>query len=138
MKLFGNATQREFGLEWQKNLMVKRATAYQEALIDEGFSYEGHVYQIDDGSLSVMNRFMSGLLAGFANPHKGYYRTKDNKHVSMTDEQLALFIQNAAVYTGNLRSALHNAKDVIRACATHEELAAVDFKSIIDQGAATS
>jgi len=124
-----NPTEKTDLLLVAKNLKKKEiATLHKDKLI-QGFNYLGDNYQMDPASMATVNNFMTGLSAGFENPHGGYYRNSNNVNVLMNDTELREFLIAIGVYYGQLRGYVHGLKDSVKAAKNQTELDAVDVSS---------
>lgn len=84
-----------------------------ETIIQDGMNYQGHVYQIDEKSVSKFQTIMLAFVMGQANPHQGDWRTKDNQQVPMTDTQVKALILAAQSYVAQLLHAKWSHEDAI-------------------------
>jgi hypothetical protein len=91
-----------------------------------GFSYEGHLYDIDDAAQANINAVQTSFLKGTVNAHGGYWRTYDDQNVAMSDIEAQAFFDAAYAFKMNLIRTAQSAKDAIAAATTLAEIDAVD------------
>lgn len=104
-------------VEKEKELQNKKIdlhTIIKEGLnrkISKGFIYKNERYQINNVDQMNMNSIQTSFLKGVSNAHGGYWRTYNNKEVSMTDEEVQEFFDNVAAYKMQLIREAHKDKN---------------------------
>jgi len=127
MTIFGEVKTETATFSEEKNWAKKRILKAREKAVDAGFSYMGHVFQIDDRSLDTFARMMIGLQAGEVNPSGGKWWDVDNNDVPMTDAELAAFFKGAGRYAQKLRNHTHDLKVAVVAAVDQAALDAIDI-----------
>jgi len=85
-------------LPYLKALKIGEIKALFRAKVAAGFTYAGHVYQIDDTAQLNMTSVKSDFNGGTVNAHGGYWRDAANADVAMTDAECLAFLGAAKAY----------------------------------------
>ena len=104
--------------------------------VAEGFKYTvpggaQHTYQVDLESQSHMMAVFAEHLDGVENPHGGYWRSRENVNVDMTDAENKAFLRAAKAYK---MAIIRRAQVLIDAAVAAEDAAAL---ALIDAAAGT-
>lgn len=74
---------------------IRGVKALLATKITAGFTYGGHVYQIDGEAQANMTAIKADFLDGRTNAHGGFWRSKANVDVPMTDAEVQAFFSAA-------------------------------------------
>lgn len=98
---------------------------YQEK-INDGFTFEGNVFQIRETDKLNMTAVMTDFNLGVSNAHGGTWRSMSNEMIPMTDAKVQEFIQAAKSYLLSLMQAYWQHKDAL------QEMGSVDLVNAYD------
>jgi len=113
-----------FTVQEMRDARSAEVSALRDQKYTEGFDYNGKNFQVDLEAQKDMTAVQVQFLSGVSNPHGGAWRTSDNEAITMSDNDVKLFMQAAFTYVAGIKGAswLHK-----------ENIAALNAKSDIEQ-----
>lgn len=83
----------------------------KQVILDAGYVYDGHVYQIRDIDISNFQSVMLAFALGETNPHNGSWRDAANSNVTLTDTKMRALALGAITYH----------RDILRSWSAHKD-----------------
>lgn len=123
-----NDTMSEFAsaLALAKSAKMNSILSVYYTKEEDGFRYNGVVYQINNAAQNNMVATQARFNRGIVNSHGGYWRGKDNVKYYMTDEEVQVLFDLSFQYKSSLIRNLHDLKDDLLGSETLEEVNAID------------
>lgn len=110
-------------------LRKRQVNNRRDKAYEDGFTWQGDVYDIDPVAQMNMTAAYALLKGGVSSPHGGAWRTRDNRMVTMDDTALEVFLQEAAKYVLAIKQASWTHKDALSGIAGRADLRAYDINA---------
>lgn len=108
-------------------LRMRQINNRRDKAYEDGFEWQGNVYDIDATAQMNMTAAYALLKGGVPGPHGGAWRTRDNRMVVMDDAALETFLEAAAQYVLAIKQASWAHKDAISGMTERAALRAYDI-----------